>query len=154
MMSARNARSVTLSTRSLNGRRGLSRKLVEKAVAAGLEELPDRKYLVEIVYADDRAMKKLNTTFRNDKDVTDVLAFPVHQSIPDDGYLLGEIIVNRDEAVRRQSEGGGVSQELLRYIVHGVLHLAGHDDAKPKLSARMWQRQEQIIAMVSAKPDK
>jgi len=151
MMRARKARSVTLSIRSLDGRRGLSRKLLEKALAAGLEELPDRNYLVEIVYADDAAMRKLNAAYRDDKAVTDVLAFPAHQTVPNDGYLLGEIIVNRDEAVRRRNEGGGVSQELLRYIVHGVLHLVGHDDATPKLSKRMWQRQEQIVAMFSGR---
>jgi probable rRNA maturation factor len=148
-MRARKARSVTLSIRSLDGRRGLSRNLVRKAVAAGLEELPARKYLVEIVYADDAAMRKLNAAYRDDKGVTDVLAFPAHQAIPKGSYLLGEVIVNRDEAVRRCDEGGGVSQELLRYIIHGVLHLVGHDDATPKLSKRMWQRQEQIVAMFS-----
>lgn len=150
-MRARKSRSVRISIRSLDGRRGPGQKLLEQAVAAGLEELPDRKYLVEIVYADDAAMKKLNAAYRGDKDVTDVLAFPAHQELPDSSYLLGEVIVNRNEAVRRSGEGGGVFQELLRYVVHGVLHMVGHDDATPKLSKRMWQRQEQIVAMFSGK---
>jgi probable rRNA maturation factor len=153
-MRARKSRSVRISVRSLDGRRGPDRKLLEKAIAAGLEELPDREYAVEVVYANDAAMKRLNSQFHGKKAVTDVLAFPAHQELPGEGYLLGEVIVNRDEAVRRSGEGGGVSQELLRYVVHGVLHMVGHDDATPKLSERMWQRQEQIVAMVSGKVDR
>ena len=37
---------------------------------------------------------------------------------------------------------------MLRYIVHGLLHLNGHNDADPADAAKMWQAQEQIVGEV------
>jgi len=143
-----------LSVRSLDGRRGPSRALLNKALKLALADMPSRAYLVEIAYADDRIMKQLNRKYHGSSVVTDVLAFPAHQQLPGGEYLLGEIIVNRDEARRCSADGGGIQVELTRYVVHGVLHLAGYDDSTPSLRSRMWETQESIMRSIVRNGDK
>jgi len=143
--------SVDISVRSLAGGRGLSRRVLARAVAAALDELPPRRYVLEIVYASDADMRRLNSRYGRGSAVTDVLAFPAFQEMPCGALLLGEVIVNRREAKRRAAEGGGATAELLRYIVHGVLHIAGYDDASPELKQRMWRKQERIVAAIRRK---
>lgn len=143
---------VVLSVRSLDHRRGPAKPLLVSAVAAAVAALRRPRVCVEVAYADDATMRRIESGYSRSKTrspgsraVTDVLAFPAHQPLPGGCYLLGEVIVNRD-AARRNSASEGVTLELLRYVVHGVLHMVGYDDATPELRSAMWRRQEQIVA--------
>jgi probable rRNA maturation factor len=92
---------------------------------------------LSIAFVDRASMRKLNRRYlRHDFD-TDVLAFPLEDP------LVGELIVSTGFA-RREAERRGipVKEEVARYVVHGILHLAGYDDHDPADKARMWKRQE------------
>ncbi|MBN1807896.1 MAG: rRNA maturation RNase YbeY [Planctomycetes bacterium] len=150
-MAAGRRKGLTLSIRSLDGKRGPARSVLRKAVCSALEAMPPRRYAVEVAYADDDIMDSLNRRFHGRDGCTDVLAFPSHQELPGGEYLLGEVVVNRDEARRHDGEGGGVYAELVRYVVHGVLHMAGYDDALPEQRERMWHVQEEAISAALGK---
>jgi probable rRNA maturation factor len=59
----------------------------------------------------------------------------------------GEIVIGTEVAERQAAEyGEPLAREILRYLVHGLLHLAGHEDANPAERAAMEAAQETIIA--------
>lgn len=71
---------------------------------------------------------------------TDVITFP-----------YGEILVCAPVAASRAREfSHSVTAELALYIIHGLLHLAGHDDIRPADAARMALEQERILRAVTA----
>jgi probable rRNA maturation factor len=54
-----------------------------------------------------------------------------------------------DEAGRQSAvRGHTVEQELLLYVVHGVLHCLGHDDHDPDAAARMHAEEDRVLAAV------
>ncbi len=90
-----------------------------------------------------RPMRALNKAALGHDYATDVLSFD-HGSTPE-GRLL-EIVVC-PEVARREAKARGIApeQELTRYVVHGALHLMGHDDHAPAAKAKMWRAQERIL---------
>ena len=59
----------------------------------------------------------------------------------------GEIVIGAEVAERQAAEyGEPLAREILRYFVHGLLHLAGHEDADPTECAAMETIQESIVA--------
>jgi probable rRNA maturation factor len=76
-----------------------------------------------VVVASDAAVRQANTRFRGKRYSTDVLSFP-------DGERgrLGDILISAHRAERQAREfGHQVEDELKLLILHGILHLAGHD---------------------------
>jgi probable rRNA maturation factor len=98
---------------------------------------------------DDAAMAALNRAFRGVAGPTDVLAFPMTEgrfgaTWPD---LLGDVVISAETARRRaRSASGGLRAELALLLVHGILHLLGHDHGTPGERRRMWQKQGAILA--------
>ena len=95
---------------------------------------------LSIAFVNRAKMRRINRTFlRHDFD-TDVLAFPM------EGELVGEIVISTDFARKQARERRiPVHEEIARYLVHGILHLAGYDDHAPKSKAAMWKRQESYL---------
>lgn len=95
-----------------------------------------------VVFVDDRTMRELNRRHLRHDRTTDVLSF----SYGTRTLIEGEIIVNLDQA-RRQAPSYGVTpaQEVRRLIVHGMLHLTGHDDRTATLRDRMHRREDRYL---------
>lgn len=85
---------------------------------------------VDIVVTTNRRMQQLNRHFRRKNKPTDVLSFPA-ETILYSGVehpLAGEIAISGDIAKQNgRTLGHGTLQELKILVLHGVLHLAGHD---------------------------
>ncbi|MGA0846111.1 MAG: rRNA maturation RNase YbeY [Luteolibacter sp.] len=61
----------------------------------------------------------------------------------------GEIVIGAEVALRQSDEfGEPLARELLRYLIHGMLHLAGHEDAEAAERAAMEQIQENLVAQL------
>jgi probable rRNA maturation factor len=59
----------------------------------------------------------------------------------------GEIVIGAEVAKRQAEEyGEPLGREILRYFVHGLLHLAGHEDAEPEDREAMESAQEKMVA--------
>jgi len=105
------------------GHRGLLPRLAAAAEAARKAGKLPAKSRFTILLADDARLKKLNHDFRGKNKPTNVLSFPSH----DDGYR-GDIAlaygVTRAEALKAKKKFADHATHL---VVHGVLHLAGHD---------------------------
>ncbi len=100
-------------------------RLVKTTKAILAEHGPERCE-ISLTVVDDAAMHRLNRQYLQHDYPTDVLSFPLEQ---DDGRLEGEVIVNADMACRAAAQyGWSAENELLLYVIHGLLHLVGFDD--------------------------
>lgn len=97
------------------------------------------KRRLTFAFVDGATMRRLNRRhLRHDFD-TDVLAFPLSEE-------SGEIVISTDFAAREAKRRGlSAREELLRYAAHGMLHLLGYDDHRPRDRARMWAVQERYL---------
>ena len=96
---------------------------------------------VEISILGSRSMAKVHRDFLGIPGPTDVITFP-----------YGEILVCASVAAERAKEfGHDATTELALYIIHGLLHLSGHDDTTPAQARRMAAAQEKILQKILAR---
>ena len=104
---------------------------------------------VNIVSAPE--MTRLNETFLRHKGSTDVITFDYVER-QGDALLYGEVFVCIDKAVSQACHYGTTWQsELVRYVVHGVLHLLGHDDQDSRSRRRMKQAEDALVGALADK---
>jgi len=92
-------------------------------------------------------LARLHVTFLGDPSVTDVITF---NGTPDSSQA-GEICVAAGAAAAFAARRGrGFAEELTLYLVHGWLHLAGHDDRTPAQKRRMRAAEARAMALLQA----
>lgn len=75
---------------------------------------------------DDKKMRALNKKHRGLNHTTDVLSFEAAQVLPSGVKLMGDIVVNKEQAVRQAKKlGHSVAEEIAYLVAHGALHLMG-----------------------------
>jgi probable rRNA maturation factor len=99
---------------------------------------------ITVILSGSTLVRKLNRKFLGKNRSTDVLSFNMSESSA--GTVVGEVYVNLDR-IRKQALQFDVSfwNELIRLIIHGILHLYGYDDQNPNSRKRMIQRQEELV---------
>ena len=101
-----------------------------------------RKARISVAVVDDETISRLNWQFLRHRGPADVLSFALDAG---DG-LEGEVVVGAQTAVRSAPQyGWSPHDELLLYVIHGTLHLVGHDDARPALRAEMQKRETAVL---------
>ena len=100
-----------------------------------------------IAFVSRQKIAALNKQFLGRAYATDVLAFDLRNHPR--GALKGDVIISTD-AVIKQSKvfGQPVSRELTLYMIHGILHLLGYDDHRPKDIARMRKEEQRILKIL------
>jgi probable rRNA maturation factor len=100
---------------------------------------------LSITFLGPDTMRRLNRRYKGHDEPTDVIAFTLDTP---DRRTVGDVYLCAAVAAR-QARRHGVSrrQELIRLIVHGVLHVLGHDhpDGDARLRSAMWRRQERYV---------
>jgi len=93
-------------------------------------------------------MRELNRSYRNIDRTTDVLSFAQGEGGP--GYtLLGDVVISLDTAGRHsESYGNTLHEEIKKLIVHGILHLLGHDHKKKKDTQIMREKEAELLSGV------
>lgn len=89
----------------------------------------------------DPAIRELNRRYRNRDTPTDVLSFPLADDVCPD--LLGDVVISVD-TLRRQARQRkrSMADELLRLLIHGILHLLGYDHEVSPAEARRMRKAE------------
>ncbi len=103
---------------------------------------------VSLAFVSDAEIRRLNRRFLGHDRPTDVLAFRLDPPRSRAGRtgLFGEVVVSAQTATREARRRRlHAEEELLRYVAHGLLHLLGYDDRRPRDPARMWSRQEREL---------
>ncbi|OYV88201.1 MAG: rRNA maturation RNase YbeY [Planctomycetia bacterium 21-64-5] len=98
---------------------------------------------ISLAVVDDPVIHALNRRWLDHDEPTDVLSFVLERA---EGYVEGEIIVSADTARARAGEfDWSADDELLLYVVHGALHLAGYDDKEPADQETMRERERHYL---------
>jgi probable rRNA maturation factor len=118
--------------------RDFVRRVVRTTLAfAGRPEVP-----VSLLLTDDAEIAQLHAEHLDDPTPTDVMSFAV------DGGA--ELVVSVETARRVAREHGhAVRAELALYIVHGLLHVLGYDDVRPRDRARMRQAERDVLQQLA-----
>ena len=98
---------------------------------------------ISIAIVDDRAIRPLNRKYLDHDFATDVLSFVLEQNAD---HLEGEVVASAETAARvADGLDWTADDELLLYVVHGVLHLVGHDDATDQQRDAMRELEREIL---------
>jgi probable rRNA maturation factor len=122
--------------------------LLESAALATLkQQLAAADSEITLVIGDDAQLQQLNQQYLGIDAPTDVLSFPVSDTNPETGMLyLGDVVISLPRAQEQAAAAGHpVENELQLLVVHGVLHLLGHDHLEEEEKIRMWAAQEEIL---------
>ena len=114
------------------------------SVRAILNDAGYRHGEVSIAVVDDETIARLHREFLNDPAPTDVLSFLLDRSAES---IEGEVVVSAETAEANAPRYRSTpSDELMRYVIHGTLHLVGHGDRTPRQRAAMRRRERQYLA--------
>ena len=120
----------------------IRRCLEEVVLASGVSV-----HRLDLILIDDATMAKLHGDFLDKPETTDVLTFDLREN--EESPIEGEVYACIDEARRCIADRSHpVRAELLLYGVHGLLHLAGHDDHDPDDHRRMHEREDELLRAV------
>ena len=122
--------------------------LLERAANIALEssgETLDSE--LTIVLTNDTRLQELNRDFLGIDAPTDVLSFPASELDPETGArYIGDILISIARAESQAAAAGHpLESEVQLLVVHGVLHLLGHDHAEAMEKARMWKAQAEVL---------
>ena len=131
-------------------RPGISASKVRRLVEATLRGERVGDAMISVTFVGRSAMSRMNEKYLRHAGPTDVISFGMRReaaAVP----AIGDIYICPEVARRNAKDNGSsASKELARLVVHGALHVAGHDhpDGERRTQSPMWKRQERILARV------
>jgi probable rRNA maturation factor len=129
-------------------------ELLERAAQTALDFSGGPAGDLTIAIVDEARIRGLNRDFLGHDAPTDVLSFPADEPDPETGQqYLGDVVISLKRAVEQAGEGGhSLEAEMQLLVVHGVLHLLGHDHARSGEKERMWAAQAEILKRLGISP--
>lgn len=129
--------------------------LLREITEATLTKLPGvhgHELCLHLVAAPE--ISRLNEQFLGHKGSTDVITFDysdhASRSSHPTGGLHGEIFICLEVAVAQARQFGTTWQsELVRYVIHGLLHLSGYDDLRPPARITMKREENRLLRQIS-----
>lgn len=143
--------------RNTTRRHRLATGRIAKVARALLAAVDRPGAALSLSFVGDAAMRRLNHEHRGKDRTTDVLSFPLHEpfAVPkragpgEPELLLGDIIISVDVAARQAAAyDASLQREIERLLIHGVLHLLGHDHEEPRERARMLREERRLAAAI------
>lgn len=110
---------------------------------------------ISVALVDDSTIHQINRDYLQHDYPTDVISFVLDQSVEGSPWrhLDGELVVSTETAVREAPRHRwSPDDELLLYVVHGVLHLCGYDDLTDEGRPVMRHRERQVLALWKLTP--
>lgn len=136
-------------------RRGLpvvDKRLLRRRARCILAVLGCEEAELSVCLVEDGAIESLNAAHRGKRRPTDVLSFSLlegsHAKFR--GELLGDVVIGIETAARQARDTGrDLNDEVARLLIHGVLHLLGHDHVR-SAEARRMRAEERRVARALA----
>ena len=123
---------------------------LKSAVEALLAEEEIAEAIISLAIVDDATIHDLNRRYLQHDYATDVLSFALERS---DERLDGEVIVSSETAVSQSRRWGWTAEdELLLYVIHGMLHLIGEEDSTSVQREKMRRREGECLSRFGLKP--
>lgn len=110
---------------------------------------------LSILFTDDAEIAKLNSDYRGKEGPTDVLSFSMNEGDgpPCPEPILGDVVISVTTAERQAlAEGVSLQEEILRLLIHGVLHLLGydHENVSEQEAQKMRDRETELFQQLSS----
>ena len=131
----------------------LNAAALKKTAAATLSFLKEKTKVLSVYIVDDFEIRSLNYKYRSVDRPTDVLAFSMSEgsSLKGSEGILGDVVISVETALRQAKLlDRSLNEEMNLYLVHGILHLAGYDDACSRGRKEMERLQEKILCASAA----
>jgi rRNA maturation RNase YbeY len=129
------------------------RPLLRRRAARALRAIGHARSELSLALVDDTAMAVLNEGHRRKPGPTDVLSFSLLEGPGAEhrGALLGDVVIALGVAERQARRGRrSLDDELARLLIHGVLHLVGHDHERDDETRRMRAEERRLWKEVNA----
>jgi len=126
--------------------------ILRKAAQATLDQQRLKRHVeLTIVITGNAQLRSLNRAFREVDAPTDVLSFATDEQPRPDTIYLGDVVISYPKA-REQAQAGSypIEAELQLLVVHGVLHLLGHDHYTEAEKNVMWKAQSAVLKKLGA----
>ena len=107
-----------------------------------------REVMLSIAFVPRAAMARLNREHLGHRGATDVISFGFADPTGS-GAVVGDVYICPEVAAENaRRHGARVREELARLVVHGTLHVLGHDHphGDERMNSPMWRRQERLVA--------
>jgi probable rRNA maturation factor len=131
------------------------RSLVRKAVEAALREVGAEAGAgteISVVFTDDAHIRTLNAGWRGKDKPTNVLSFPAFPTKPGEKIppMLGDIVLAAETVAREAGlEGKPLDHHISHLVIHGLLHLMGHDHEDDREAERMETLERAALARLA-----
>lgn len=142
----------------------VDRKKISQIVTEVSRRLGIAQYEICVQFVSPAAMRRLNKQYRKQDKTTDVLSFPqcewkrplkvqkdpaptvkIMNPLP-----LGDVVISpADATLNARDSGHELAKEICFLMVHGILHLVGHDHMKPGERRRMFAEQTKLMRLFS-----
>jgi probable rRNA maturation factor len=133
---------------ALDGQRlPLSRERVAAVARAVLRAERTKHALLSITFVSGRTIRALNKRHLRRDRLTDVIAFGF-RAPGKSGPIVGDVYISPDAARAAAKDNGiPVREEIIRLVVHGTLHVLGHDhpETADRTRSPMWRKQERLV---------
>ena len=107
---------------------------------------------LSVSLVDDAEIQILNREHRGKDKATDVLSFPLDPSdFGEDSpeRLLGDVVISIDTARRQAADyDAPLQNEIYRLLIHGILHVLGHDHEEPEERAAMEAEERRLATAI------
>lgn len=134
-------------------RSGADTRRLKSVAASLLRAVGEEDSALSLSLVDDEAIRVLNREHRGKDKATDVLSFPLYEAgelaEPETERLLGDIVISIDTARRQAAEyGAPLQNELYRLLIHGILHVLGHDHEEAGERAVMEAEERRLAGVI------
>jgi probable rRNA maturation factor len=118
----------------------------EKFIKKVLKKTGRDGWDLSLLFCGDAFIRNLNAKYRNRDQATDVLSFPLGETLPGGRRLAGDIVISL-ESLRKNAIRFSVDEdeELRRLFIHGILHLDGMDHKTNNETEPMLCLQEKLL---------
>lgn len=109
---------------------------------------------LEITFLDNESIRIFNKRYKKRDSPTDVLSFKIGRAEFGDKSFLGEILISSERAAENAGIfGTDFEEELVLYVIHGILHLFGYDDESPGDRSVMSRKEKETLRYLCRKED-
>ncbi|MDP3791993.1 MAG: rRNA maturation RNase YbeY [Candidatus Omnitrophota bacterium] len=131
--------------KNANKKFSLNEPLIKRIGVEILEILgKPRDTKLDIVFLSDKAIKPVNKKYKHSDRATDVLSFDLGE--------CGQILISSDTALKNSKVFGTLfEEEIILYVIHGILHLFGYDDETAREKKKMSAKENRILKILCAK---
>jgi probable rRNA maturation factor len=135
-------------------RSGVDGRALVAAAQTLLNTCDEADSSISLTLVNDAAIRELNRTHRGKDAATDVLSFPLEPDgsaeAGDPERLLGDVVISVDTARRQAADyDAELQSEMYRLLIHGLLHVLGHDHEEPDEREVMTREERRLAAAIA-----